>query len=211
MMEKDLKKENTAPLGMIYVGAFVLVALVHWSVDEVFEFTSKLAEQAIVMAIIVSFGAILANFLPNYVKHPLVYFRFQNALSGHRCRKLCEKDARLDMSDLRERWPELFAQSMSEAEQNPFWYKKIYSTVKNEPEVRQAHRSFLLYRDAASGLLILLLGSLLWHGVSAYISLPALSGWALLVLAGVILVLCLAGKQSGDRMVVNAVAVSVAR
>ena len=56
MMEKDLKKENTAPLGMIYVGAFVLVALVHWSVEEVFEFTSKLAEQAIVMAIIVSFG-----------------------------------------------------------------------------------------------------------------------------------------------------------
>lgn len=210
-MEKDLKAENMVSLGVIYVGVFALVALVHWSAEEVFEFTEKFVEQAGVMAIIVGFGAILANFLPNHIKHPVVYFRIRNVLSGHRCRKLCERDPRLDKNELRRKWPELFAQEMDESEQNPFWYKNIYSPVKNDPEVRQAHRSFLLYRDAASGLFILLLGLLLWHGVAVYISLPALSGWALLILSGVILVLCRAGKQSGDRMVVNAVALNVVR
>ena len=188
-----------------------MFSTVHWSAEEVFEITSKLAEQATVMAIITCFGAIFSDFLPNHLKHTLVYFRLHNVLSGHRCRKLCEKDPRLDMNELRRRWPELFAQKKNEVEQNAYWYKNIYSPVKNEPEVRQAHRSFLLYRDAASGLFILLLGSLLWHGISPYISLPALGGWALLVLAGVILLQCQAGKQSGNRLVVNATAVSIAR
>ncbi len=211
MIEKDLKAQNRAALGVIYVGTFALVALIHWSAGEVFEVTSKLADQAIVMAIITCFGAILSNFLPNNAKHSIVYFRLYNVLSGHRCKKLCERDPRLAKNDLRNRWPELFTEGMKEGEQNTYWYNNIYSSVKNEPEVLQAHRSFLLYRDAASGLFILLLGALLWHGVSKYISLPSLGVWALVVLVGIILLLCRAAKQSGDRMVVNAVAVSLAK
>ena len=210
-METNLKAQNTIALGVIYFGTFVLVALIHWSAEEVFEVTSKLAEQATVMAIITGFGAVLSNFLPNHVKHSLVYFRLYNVLSGHRCKKLCEKDPRLAINDLQKRWPELFAQEMQSSEQNTYWYNNIYSTVKNEPEVRQAHSSFLLYRDAASGLFILMLGALLWHGVSAYVLLPSLGGWSLVVLAGVILSLSLAAKQSGNRMVVNSVAVSVTK
>ena len=206
-MEKDLKAQNRAALGVIYVGTFVLVALIHWSVEEVFEVTSRLADQAIVMAIITGFGAILSNFFPNNVKHSLVYFRLCNVLSGHRCKKLCEKDPRLDKNDLRNRWPELFAQTMKEGEQNAYWYNNIYSSVKNEPEVLQAHRSFLLYRDAATGLFVLLLGLLLWQLASEVVALPSLSIWSVVILAGVVLCLCQAARQSGDRMVVNAVAV----
>ena len=210
-MEKDLKAQNTVALGVIYAGTFVLVALIHLSAEEVFEVTSKLTEQAIVMAIITVFGAVLSNFLPNNVKHSLVYFRLCNVLSGHRCKKLCERDPRFDKNHLQNQWPELFAQEMKESEQNTYWYNNIYSSVKNKPEVLQAHRSFLLYRDAASGLFILLLGALLWHGVSEYISLPSLEARSLIVLVGIILLLCRAAKQSGDRMVVNAVAVSLVK
>ena len=45
---------------------------------------------------------------------------------------------------------------MDESEQNAYWYKEIYRPVRNSPEVLQSHRSFLLFRDAASGLFILL-------------------------------------------------------
>ena len=98
---------------------------------------------------------------------------------------------------------------MKESEQNAYWYKKIYRPVRNSPEVLQSHRSFLLFRDAASGLFILLVGLLLWQAIAERISFPSLGTWSLVILAGVILVLCQAARQSGDRMVANAVAVAL--
>ena len=208
-MEKDLKAQNRPSLTAIYVGTFFLVALTHWSVEEAFAFTSRLAKQAGVMAIITAFGAVLSNSLSNSAKHILVFFRFRNALPGHRCKALCKKDPRLSMKRLENRWPKLFAQDMEECVQNAYWYDEIYKPVKNAPEVLQAHRSFLLYRDAASGLFILLIGLLVWRIIAAFTSWPSLGVWPLLLLVGVILLLCLAGRQSGNRMVTNAVAVAL--
>lgn len=208
-MEKDLKAQNLVSLTAIYVGTFFLVALVHWSVEEVFTFTNQLAKQAYVMAAITSFGCVLSNFLPNSLKHILIFFRFRNVLPGHRCKMICEKDPRLSIEHLENRWPELFAQDMEENKQNSYWYREIYSLVRNAPEVLQAHRSFLLYRDAASGLFIIMIGLLVWRFISAYVSLSSLGAWSLLFLLGVILLLGQAGRQSGNRMVVNAVAVGL--
>lgn len=208
-MEKDLKAQNVVSLTAIYVGTFFLLALVHWSVEEVFTFTTQLAKQAYVMAAITSFGAVLSNFLPNSLKHILVFFRFRNVLPGHRCKMICEKDPRLSMEYLENKWPELFAQDMEENKQNSYWYRKIYSLVRNAPEVLQAHRSFLLYRDAASGLFVIMIGLLVWRFIAVCVSLPSLGVWSLLSLLGVILLLGQAGRQSGNRMVVNAVAVGL--
>ena len=208
-MEKDLKAQNLVSLTAIYVGTFFLVALVHWSVEEVFTFTNQLAKQAYVMAAITSFGGVLSNFLPNSLKHILIFFRFRNVLPGHRCKMICEKDPRLSIEHLENRWPELFAQDMEENKQNSYWYREIYSLVRNAPEVLQAHRSFLLYRDAASGLFVIMIGLLVWRFIAVCVSLPSLGGWSLLSLLGVILLLGQAGRQSGNRMVVNAVAVGL--
>ena len=208
-MEKDLKTQNRASLTAIYVGTFFLVALAHWSVEEAFVFTTRLAKQAGVIAIITGFGAVLSDSLSNSAKHILVFFRFRNALPGHRCKTLCKKDPRLSMERLEKRWPELFAQDMEEGAQNAYWYDEIYTPVKDTPEVLQAHRSFLLYRDVASGLFILLIGLLVWRVFAALVSLPSLGAWSLLLLVGVILLLCLAGRQSGNRMVTNAAAVGL--
>ena len=206
-MEKDLKAQNVASMTAIYVGTFLLLGLVEWGTSVTFALTAQLAEKEFVMATITSFGAVLSNFLPNSVKHPLVFLRFHNVLPGHRCKRICKKDPRFSMEDLEKRWPELFVQDRQESAQNAYWYKEIYSSARNDPEVIQAHRSFLLSRDAASGLFILLIGLSVWHVLSVHVSLPSLGPWSLLVLAGVILLLIQAGRQSGNRMVANAVAV----
>ena len=206
--EKDLKAQNRKSLYSIYVGTFVIVAIGHLDIDAVSEMTTQVVKQVSLTAIIATFGAVLSDFLPNSVKHPLVYLRLRNVLPGHRCRRICERDSRLYLKDLEIQWPDLFILDMEETAQNAFWYKNIYLPVRNAPAVIQAHRSFLLYRDAASGLFILLLGLLLWRGIAVYISLPSLGGWSLGLLVIVILVLCQAGRQSGNRMVANAVAVN---
>ena len=209
MMEKDLKAQNVASLAAIYIGTFFLITLAHWSVEEVFAFTARLTKQAIVMAVITGFGGVLSNFLPNSVKHILVFFRFRNVLPGHRCKEICKKDPRLSVDDLENKWPELFTQDMEESAQNAYWYREIYSPVRNTPEVLQAHRNFLLYRDAVSGLFILLIGLLAWSSLVAHISLPSVGSLSLLLLIGVILLLAQSGRQSGNRMVANAAAVGV--
>ena len=206
-MKKDLKAQNVVSLGSIYLGAFLLVVSVEWGMKAVFALTAQLEEQAFVVAAITVFGAVLSNVFPNSVKHSLVFLRFRNVLPGHRCKSICKKDPRLSVEYLEHRWPELFVQDMHESAQNSYWYKEIYLPARNAPEVLQAHRSFLLYRDAASGLFILMIALLVWRVLTPHVSLPSLGPWSLLVLAGVILLLSQAGRQSGNRMVANAVAV----
>ena len=129
-MEKDLKSQNGWPLTAMYVGTLLLVAVVHWGVEEVFKFSLQLGEQVLVVAAITAFSGVLSNFLPNDLKHPLVYWRFRNVLSGHRCRSICEKDPRLLSGDLKRRWPRLFLHEMKEDEQNAYWYNEIYRPVR---------------------------------------------------------------------------------
>ena len=91
----------------------------------------------------------------------------------------------------------------------PYWYKEIYRPVRNAPEVLQAHRSFLLFRDAAAGLFLLLVGIVLWKVAGEAAPVQSVSNWSAVILAGMFAVLCQAARQSGDRMVANAVAVAL--
>ena len=210
-MPKDIKAQNTSALTAIYVGTLFAVAFVHWGLEEVFAISNVLGQQVLVVAAITSFGAVLSNFLPNSVKHRLVYWRRRNVLPGHRCRRICKKDPRLVGSDLEQRWPKLFLNGIEEGDQNAYWYKEIYHPVRNAPEVVQAHRSFLLFRDAMAGTCLLLLGLLAWTAISFSVPIPPVGTWSLVVLAGVALLLCQAARQSGERMVSNAVVVALNR
>ena len=205
-MEKDLKAQNAWPLTALYVGTLLLVVLVHWGVEEVYMVSDQLGGQVLVVGIITAFGGVLAHLLPNALKHPLVYWRFRNVLSGHRCRRICAKDPRLLANDLERKWPALFVHEMKADQQNAYWYNEIYRPVRNEPEIVQAHRSFLLFRDAAAGLFLILLTLLLWKVVGEAVPLPSLSMWSAVILSGMFVLLCQAARQSGDRMVANAVA-----
>ena len=209
-MEKDLKTQNIRSLTAIYVGAIFLVSAVHWGVEEAFEFSIGLGEHVLIAAVITAFGGVLSNSLPNSVKHTLVYWRYRNVLSGHRCRTICTKDPRMHLDDLKHQWPDLFLHEMNPYEQNAYWYRKIYFTVRNTPEVAQAHRSFLLFRDAATGLLILFVGMVVWLVVSEIVSpVQSMSIWSSVVLLIVYALVSQAARQSGNRMVANAVAVAL--
>ncbi len=210
-MDRDLKAQNLRDLTAIYGGTLFLIVVVQWSVEEAFKFSLQLGQQALSGAAIASFGGVLSNFLPNRIKHILIYHRLRNVISGYRCRSICLNDPRLLSADLEKKWPSLFFEKMQEKDQNDFWYREIYRTAKNEPEVVQAHRNFLLYRDTASGLSVLLLGLLLWNIVSRVVVVPALSMWSIVTVLVVVLILCQAARQSGDRMVANAVAVAIYR
>ncbi len=208
-MEKDLKAQNAWPLTAMYVGTLLLTASVHWGVEKVFTFSLELGEQVLVVAAITAFGGVLSNFLSNHLKHPLVYWRFRNVLSGHRCRSICERDPRLLSGDLQRKWPLLFLDEMTENEQNTYWYRDVYRPVRNEPEVLQAHRSFLLFRDAAAGLFLLFLGLLLWKLIGETIPVQSVSIWSMVIPVGMFVLVSQAARQSGDRMVANAVAVAL--
>ena len=209
-MAASLKAQNVPHLAAIYCGTFFLVAIVHWGASRVLSVSLEIKEQALIVAAITALAGVLSHVLPNSIKHALVYWRFRNVLSGHRCRKVCTKDPRLRLSDLKRKWPAMFDREMAPREQNAYWYSEIYQPVKCHPEVSQAHQSFLLYRDAASGLLILLVSLSLWRAAE-YMSqvAPTLSAWAISTLGLVVLLLCLAARQSGDRTVTNAVAASL--
>ena len=98
---------------------------------------------------------------------------------------------------------------MQEDKQNAYWYNEIYRPVRNAPEVLQAHRSFLVFRDAAAGLFLLLVGIVLWKVVGEAAPVQSVSVWSALILAGMFVLLSQAARQSGDRMVANAVAVAL--
>ena len=208
-MKKDLKTQNLVSLTAIYVGTFFLLTLFYSSAQEVLDVSVRLVQKATLVGAVTSFGAVLSNLLPNSIKHPLVYFRLRNVLSGHRCKRICTKDPRVTVSHLENKWPDLFAKDMPENIQNSYWYHRIYKSVKNSPEVLQAHRSFLLYRDSASGLTVILVGLLIWNTIAKHVHFSPLNVWSFLMLIVIILVLCQAGRQSGDRMVTNAVVVAL--
>lgn len=211
-MGKDLKSQNVLQLQSIYISMFFFICLIHWGLEYSFELTNNFVGSAVVMAMLTAIVSILSNILPNEWKYSLVFFRLRNSLPGHRCKKLCELDPRISMDHFQKRWPELFSDNMDESLQNSYWYREIYSPVKNRPEVQQAHRTFLLYRDAASGLCILLLFLLIWQGISTICAfLPSLNALSFVVLILMIGLLCLAAQQSGNRMVRNALAVQMTK
>ena len=208
-MAEDLKSQNAVSLMSIYAGTLFLMVLVQWGIDDAFTFSDQLMNHTSIMAAITIFGAALSHLLPNSMKHALVFFRIRNVLPGHRCRTLCAIDPRLSMALLQEKWPELFIEEMEESEQNAYWYSKIYSPVRNTPEVLQAHRSFLLYRDAATALFLLLFSLLAWRCLATYLALPSLGLSPLFVLVLLTFLLTQAGRQSGNRMITNAAAVAI--
>lgn len=211
LVEKDLKAQNMWPLTIIYGGTILLMAVLHLGLEEAFEFSRGLWEHALVVAGITVFGSVLSNVIPNRGKYVLVYWRFRNALSGHRCSEICAQDSRLHLADLQHQWPELFKHEMNADEQNAYWYKHIYSSVQNTPEVVQAHRTFLLCRDATTGLFLLFVLMVVWTVVSKteIVSVPSVSSWSSLVPLVVGFLCSLAARQSGDRMVANAVVVAL--
>ncbi|MBO9471650.1 hypothetical protein J7355_16290 [Endozoicomonas sp. G2_2] len=207
-MATDLKRENAAALSTILLATFASVALIEVGLGWLLNNAGELSEIGIV-ALGTVLAGLLANIVPARLKHAIVFAGHRYALPGHRCNRLCARDARIDLSLATERWPRLFSEQMPDSERNPIWYREIYKPIKDDPVVRQGHRAFLLYRDAAAGVTLLFLAALIFQLCSNWIPAWGVSIWSLSFLFAEDLALLTAARIAGNRMTVNAVALAL--
>ncbi|MCB1689313.1 MAG: hypothetical protein KDI33_12535 [Halioglobus sp.] len=204
-MDSDLKKENSSALFLILATSLVVSALFQFDLKVV----SGLMDAAVIGGSGVMLSAVLvmiANLIPHSIKHKLVFTRFKNELAGCRVDSLCRRDTRIDYELAQARWPNVFEEGIDPDTRNSRWYHQIYKPVRNEPSVLQAHRSFFLYRDAFSGLLLIFLAtlSLSLFGKTLFHFTP---NPMIFAVQGTLAVFALvAARISGSRFVVNAVA-----
>lgn len=149
---------------------------------------------------------LIVNVLPHNVKSALVYWKPLDVLPGTEAfTKYGPADPRIDMAALKKNVGTL---PTDPTEQNAKWYK-LYKQVPNEPEVTEAHRLFLMYRDMAVmslALIVLVPATLLVVGAAS----PAL--WlAADIFFLQYLVTALSARWSGLRFVCNVLAIHSAR
>lgn len=149
---------------------------------------------------------LIVNVLPHDVKSMLVYWKPLGVLPGCEAfTKYGPRDPRIDMTALKKNVGALPSES---TEQNSKWYK-LYKQVPNEPEVQEAHKLFLMYRDMA--VLSLPLVAL----VPLSLNVAGFSNSTLALSAGLFviqyLLTALSARWSGIRFVCNVLAIHSAR
>jgi hypothetical protein len=207
-MANDLKTENTRSVYYILTASLVLSALFQIdleSANRVMEFVVAGTGSVILSAVLV----LIANLMPQTLKHKLVFTRLKNELPACRVDRLCKSDPRIELASVETRWPDIFEHNVSGAVRNSIWYQQIYKPVKDMPEVRQAHRGFLLYRDAFSGLLLILTATLILSWVGEPHFLGEIKTEVFLVQVTLVLLSMIASRVAGNRFVINAVVAAV--
>ena len=149
---------------------------------------------------------LIVNVLPHDVKSMLVYWKPLGVLPGSEAfTKYGPRDPRIDMAALKKNVGALPRES---TEQNTKWYK-LYKQVPNEPEVQEAHKLFLMYRDMA------VLSLPLMALVPLSLNVASVSNSTLALAAGLFVVqyllTALSARWSGIRFVCNVLAIHSAR
>ena len=149
---------------------------------------------------------LIVNVLPHDVKSMLVYWKPLGVLPGCEAfTKYGPRDPRIDMAALKKNVGALPRES---TEQNTKWYK-LYKQVPNEPEVQEAHKLFLMYRDMA------VLSLPLMALVPLSLNVASVSNSTLALAAGLFVVqyllTALSARWSGIRFVCNVLAIHSAR
>lgn len=149
---------------------------------------------------------LIVNVLPHDVKSALVYWKPLGVLPGSEAfTKYGPADPRIDMGALKKNVGTL---PDRQTEQNAKWYK-LYKQVGNEPEVAEAHKLFLMYRDmAVMSLALVALSPAALLIVRAASPAPWLAAGLFTIQY---LVTALSARWSGIRFVCNVLAVHSAR
>jgi uncharacterized membrane protein YhdT len=149
---------------------------------------------------------LLVNVLPHSVKAMLVYWKPMGWLPG--CEAftiLAPKDIRINMDSLTKHVGDLPTEPK---EQNAKWYS-MYKLVEHEPEVEEAQRNYLMYRDmAVLSIPFIALTPLFLYFVGDA-PLYQLIGAAIFL--GQYSLTALSGRHSGTRFVTNVLAIHSAR
>lgn len=149
---------------------------------------------------------LIINVLPHNVKSALVYWKPFGVLPGTEAfTKYGPADPRIDMAELERN---VGALPTDPAGQNAKWFK-LYKPIQNEPEVAEAHKLFLMYRDMAVMSLALIV---LVPAALSVVSAPSSRLWiAAGAFAAQYVVTALSARWSGIRFVCNVLAVHSAQ
>lgn len=205
-MDQDLKRENNRSVFLLMAASLVCSVLIQEQIDSAF-FT-RLTDMAVLGGGSLLLSVVLvmfANLIPHDVKHKLIFLRVKNEMPACRIHTLCKKEPRIEYEELESRWPDIFGIDIDAAHRNSRWYQKIYKTVKEKDEVRQAHRNFLLYRDTFSGLLIILLLTIVGYVAGELPVVGQIKLAVILIQTGFLVLALMAARVAGSRFVVNAV------
>lgn len=205
--ERSLKPQNMKWLVMMAIADIaVVVGFLVPSLVDGMSFTTAAVIRGSASTVIPVVVLLLVNVMPHDVKSMLVYWKPRGALPGTEAfTKHAATDPRIDMVTLKKNVGTLPTEP---GEQNSKWYK-LYKLVQNEPEVAEAHRLSLLYRDmAALSVPLMVLVPLLLA--------PLVDSKPLLLAAGSIFlgqyfVTALSARWSGIRFVTNVLALHSAR
>jgi len=172
------------------------------AVIEATSLTLLMSMRAALMMVLPIAVLLLSSLIPHNVKAMLVYWKLKNVLPGHQAfTRYGPSDPRVDMAALKKN---VGALPTEPAEQNAFWYK-LYRRVESENSVVDAHKMYLLWRDAAAlslPLVIALPLLLRWNGASTK------AAWiACAIFAVQYLLTQMAARHSGIRFVCNVLAI----
>jgi hypothetical protein len=211
-MSKTLKQQNQVALVLFVVAnaCAITVLLAGWDSFNAFLSEALKGNWAIIgrtlglPAIAGLLVGIISWVLPRRFKEMLVFWR-----DGERCMpssrafsKIAASDPRIDSAQLKVRVGEF---PQSPAEQSARWYA-IYRTHAKEPAVDDANRAYLLYREMTALVPIMLL-TLLVVGLIAQSA--SRLNWAIAVgvLVFEFVLVALAGRNAGSRLVANVLAI----
>lgn len=206
----SLKAENGKAIWLLVSADFVVIVLALTG----FAFTqaslSELAQSALVRGLLfAAVGPLIAVFLndllPSNTKASIVFWRFKDALPGHRAfSEHAESDPRIDMAVLKKKIGEF---PQSPRDQNTCWYR-LYQKHQSNVIIKDSHKRFLLFRDSCSLTLLIIAIA----GIASTMSRVSLGVQALLLggLAVQFFWLTLSARNTGIRLVQNVLALESA-
>jgi len=196
---------------ILWLFAIANVAI-FWSVVVIRDFTQLkdvfTAFSAIdaALAVLMPVGMIiLYGLVSSENKARLVFWRIQYPLPGcFAFSKYLPSEHRADADKLAEKWGKL---PTDPAVQNKIWYK-MYLEYENDPRILENHREFLFARDLTGFAIVFLVV----FGISALARLPTWSAvfWYVLFLLVQYLLLMIAARTYGERLVCNVIALESA-
>lgn len=204
----SLKRQNRLALGIVLglnFAAFAIIARGGTLLEALRDRPVERLADVIPAALAALLAGVLNSQLPSDVKARLVFMKWTNPLPGSRAfSRYAHLDPRIDPAALA-RLTGPFP--ISPGDQNSLWYR-LYRSVQADAAVRDAHQSYLLFRDYAS--LSLLLGVVLipsgaWYAVST----SSIAGFALLLLVQLLLA-ARAARIHGERLVCTVLAIKSA-
>jgi hypothetical protein len=179
----------------------VILAFVFPNIIAAVSLTQLTAARA-TMALLLPVAVLLpSGLLPHGIKASLVYWKLTDALPAHQAfMKHAPHDACIDMAALQKNVGDF---PTVPAEQNRFWFK-LYKAVETDPAIVEAQKKYLLYRDMAAILFLLLIvaPACLYLNDSASFAVSTVAG----ILALQYLIAALSARHSGIRFVTNVLA-----